>query len=41
VNRRVGSSPGASGELGTIRWPFFSKNVRNDARISFEVIVLF
>jgi hypothetical protein len=40
VKSSVGSSPGTSGELGTTRWPFFSKYVRNDARISFAVIVL-
>src|SRR5258706_12041958 len=38
VKSSVGSSPGTSGELGTMRWPCFSKYLRNDERISFEVI---
>ena len=41
VNSSVGSSAGTSGELGTILWPFFSKYLRNDERISFAVIVSF
>ena len=41
VKSSVGSSPGTSGELGTMRWPFCSKNFRNDARISFEVMALY
>src|SRR5947209_1473843 len=38
VKRSVGSSPGTSGELGTMRWPRDSKNLRNEDRISLEVI---
>src|SRR5215510_15152414 len=39
VKRSVGSSCGTSGELGTMRWPFFSKYFRKEARISLDVIV--
>src|SRR5688572_20936521 len=38
VNNSVGSSCGTSDELGTMRWPFRSKNLRNEARTSFDVI---
>src|SRR5689334_19380483 len=38
VKSSVGSSCGTSGELRTMRWPFFSKYVRKDERISLEVI---
>ena len=40
VKSSVGSSCGTSGELGTTRWPFRSKNFRKEARISFDVIRL-
>jgi hypothetical protein len=38
VKSSVGSSPGTSGELGTMRWPLFSKNFRNEVLISLDVI---
>src|SRR5262245_44323307 len=38
VKSSVGSSCGTSDELGTMRCPFCSKYLRNDARISLEVI---
>src|SRR5256885_15421940 len=38
VKSSVGSSCGTSGELGTMRWPFCSKNLRKAARTSFDVI---
>src|SRR5439155_10076046 len=38
VNSSVGSSCGTSGELGTIRWPWRSKYLRNERRISLAVI---
>src|SRR3954470_18631397 len=41
VNSSVGSSAGTSGELGTMRWPFFLKYSRKDDRISFDVMVSF
>src|SRR5574340_845978 len=34
VNSSVGSSPGTTGELATIWWPFDSKNFRKVERIS-------
>src|SRR5688572_25222887 len=39
VNSSVGSSWGTSGELATMRWPFRSKYLRKEARISLEVIL--
>src|SRR5206468_8370526 len=41
VKRSVGSSPGTSGELATMRWPCRSKYLRKDARISLAVITSF
>src|SRR4051794_12661402 len=38
VKSSVGSSPGTSGELATIRWPCCSKYFRNERRISLEVM---
>src|SRR5262245_3082093 len=39
VKSSVGSSCGTSGELGTIRWPFRSKYLRNERRISLAVML--
>jgi hypothetical protein len=41
VNSRVGSSAGTREELGTTAWPFFSKYLRKELRISRDVIDVF
>src|SRR5688572_13032837 len=40
VKRRVGSSCGTSGELGTTRWPCRSKYCRKERRISWALIIM-
>jgi hypothetical protein len=38
VNNNVGSPTGIKEELETLRWPFDSKNFKNDSRISLLVL---